>query len=104
MVVGMKTCLDAKSLQVNKLQVQGGGSATIPLSEVLSRAGIPVTPDVDPSLMRFTSFMPSGRQVCDAKTHTEVLEVVVALSCESIEEVDRWVERVGGQTWGLRVR
>jgi predicted lactoylglutathione lyase len=42
--------------------------------------------------MRFPSFMPSGRQVCDAKAHTEVL---LALSCESIEEVDGWVERAG---------
>lgn len=53
--------------------------------------------------MRFPSFMPSGRQVCDAKTHTEVLEVLLALSCESIEEVDGWVERPGGAGGGADV-
>jgi uncharacterized protein len=41
---------------------------------------------------RFTDFMPSGRRVSNAKTHTEVL---LALSCKERGEVDGWVERAG---------
>jgi predicted lactoylglutathione lyase len=41
---------------------------------------------------RYTEFVPKGRGIANAKTHTEVLN---ALSCQSREEVDEWVRKAG---------
>lgn len=40
----------------------------------------------------FPTWLPKGREISNAKTHTEVL---LALSCATREEVDEWVRKAG---------